>query len=198
MFTGIVEGLRRVVAVADGDGYRRLSIDLETTASRALIGASIAVNGCCLTVEKTEGTVATFCAITETLSKTTLGGLAVGDRVNVEPSLRAGDDLGGHFVTGHVDGVGTVAARDDRSGEVWITVEVPETLADLVVPKGSITIDGVSLTVAAIDGRRVSVALIPHTLAVTTLGGRRTGDRINLEMDTFGKWVRSFLKGRFP
>ncbi len=198
MFTGIVEGLRRVVSIEEGDGYRRFGIDLGPTSFRAVLGASIAVNGCCLTVEGTNGTVATFFAVSETLRKTTLGGLRVGDSVNVEPALRAGDDLGGHFVTGHVDGTAVVVEKQVSSGETWVTVAIPDELTAFVVSKGSITLDGVSLTVAACSGNRISVALIPHTLASTTLALRGVGTLVNVEMDTFGKWVSKLMKERLP
>lgn len=198
MFTGIVEGLRTVTAVLDGDGYRRFGIDLGTSVGRAQIGASIAISGVCLTVERCEGSVAWFCAISETLRRTTLRSLRVGDRVNLEPSLRAGDDLGGHFVSGHVDGVAEVVDVASASGETRVTVQLPADLCSLVVKQGSITLDGVSLTVAAIAQNRVTVALIPHTLAVTTLGQLNVGDRVNVEMDTLGKWISKLMKERSP
>ena len=193
MFSGIVEGLKPVVALRPEAGSMSLSVDLEDLAGGVVTGDSVAIDGCCLTVEAIRGGVATFHAIAETLGLTTLGRLAQGSRVNVERSLRVGDQLGGHFVTGHVDGVGTVAERRDGPDQTWMTVELPRALADFVIHKGSIALDGVSLTVAEAAGSRVSVALIPHTLGHTTLGSRSSGDKLNVECDLIGKWVKRLL-----
>lgn len=157
------------------------------------IGNSVAINGCCLTVVAINGQQWSFEAGTETLSRTNLGRFAPGDPVNLERALPAAGRLGGHFVQGHVDGVGEVATIE-RDGE-WTTIwfRVPEHLTAQMVPKGSITVDGVSLTLVNVERDRFSVALIPHTLSVTTLGTRRVGDAVNIETDILGKYVQKFL-----
>jgi riboflavin synthase len=203
MFSGIVEGLGTVEDVAEESGARRLVIAYAAIAQRSRIGDSIAVNGCCLTVvERSEERFA-FQAGPETLARTNLGELRVGDRVNLERALVAGELLGGHLVQGHVDGTGTVHARD-REGDwemFWVAAEA--TLLRQMVPKGSVAIDGVSLTLVDVLEDRFSIALIPHTLEVTTLGFRRVGDRVNLETDVLAKYVFRYLEtsgvaGRTP
>lgn len=184
MFTGIVEEMGTVVSV---DGPRlRVAADLVT--SDAAVGDSIAVDGTCLTVVTLGDGWWEADVVDETFARTTLGRLAAGDRVNLERPVRAADRLGGHVVQGHVDGVGTVvtAAPDLR-------VRVPDELRRYVVAKGSIAIDGVSLTVAAVHDDGLSVALIPHTIAVTTLGARRPGDGVNLEVDVTAKHVERLV-----
>jgi riboflavin synthase len=189
MFTGIVHSLADVFAVHREGAGRRLEIICPRIAGTAAIGDSIAVNGCCLTVVELSGDRLAFQAGAETLSRTNLGELAPGGKVNLETSLRAGDQLGGHIVMGHIDAVGTVMSRDD-DGE-WTTMwfGYPVRLAGEIVQKGSIAVDGVSLTLVDVENDRFSVALIPHTLRVTTLGNRRPGDRVNLETDILGKYV---------
>lgn len=182
MFTGIVAGTGRCVAVRSGDDGVELEVEapfLDGTRP----GESVAVNGVCLTVTAAEGGRLTFTAVPETLRRTTLGDLRPGDVVNLEPALRWGDPVGGHLVQGHVDGTGTVRALTRRGREVWMAVEAPEALVPFLAPKGSVAVDGVSLTVVTVDGNRFTVALIPHTLERTTLGRRRVGDRVNLEVD---------------
>ena len=193
MFSGIVEGLKPVVQVGAEADRRNLRVDLQELAQGVRPGDSVAIDGCCLTVTVLEGTVAAFDVVGETLRLTTLGSLAPGARVNVERSLRVGDQLGGHFVTGHVEGVGTIVSKEARKDETWLTVELPAGLSDLVIHKGSIAFDGVSLTVASTAGSRVSAALIPHTLAHTTLGSKGKGDRVHVECDLIGKWVKQLL-----
>ena len=193
MFSGIVEGQRRLVQTLREGAALRLVVDLEDLAEGVSIGDSIALRGCCLTVDGLRGSEAAFHLMAETLGLTAFGRLAVGDRVNVERSLRLGDRLGGHFVSGHVDGLGRVTAVDARPEQTDLTLELPGHLAGQVIPKGSISIDGVSLTLAAIEGPRVTVCLIPHTLEVTTLGILKPGDPVHLEMDMIGKWVRQLM-----
>lgn len=195
MFTGIIEHAARITRAEEKEGALALALDLGPCADGVALGDSIAVRGCCLTVEHLDGAVATFHLMGQTLSHSAFGDAAVGQTINIERSLRLGDRLGGHIVTGHLDGVGRVARVEDRPGQWDLTIELPETVADLVIPKGSITIDGVSLTVAHLSGREVTVCIIPHTLEVTTLGSLQPGDPVNLEMDSIGKWVRRLFPG---
>ena len=196
MFTGIVEALGRVGAAETGAaGGRRLRIAVPDEAGwRLAPGESVAVSGVCLTVvDPSPGRLA-FDLAEETLRVTTLGGLAAGDLVNLERPLRLDARLGGHLVLGHVDGVGRVTAVKPEGDGARLEVEAPAGLRPLLIPKGSVTVDGVSLTVAAIEHGAFAVALIPHTLLVTTLGRRRPGDPVNLEMDVIGKYVRGFVE----
>jgi riboflavin synthase len=196
MFTGIVEAMGSVTRLEAGErGGRRLEVAVPAEASwRLLLGESVAVSGVCLTVvDGTPGRLA-FDLGEETLRATTLGSLGAGDAVNLERPLRVDARLGGHLVLGHVDGVGRVVERRPAAGGAWLGVAVPEDLRPLLIPKGSLAIDGVSLTVAALDGATVGVGLVAHTLAVTTLGRRRPGEGVNLEMDVIGKYVRGFLE----
>ncbi|HEY2355536.1 MAG TPA: riboflavin synthase [Gaiellaceae bacterium] len=177
MFTGIV---REVGTVASFDGTR-LVVE---TGTDAAIGDSVAIAGVCLTVTARENGTLAFDVVGETLDRTTLGNLAPGRRVNVEPSLRAGDPLGGHIVQGHVDGVGSLRERAELT---WF--DAPPEITRYCVEKGSIAVDGTSLTVAATDGEGFAVALIPHTLEATTLGALEPGDSVNLEVDVLAKYV---------
>lgn len=193
MFTGIVEGRRRVVGLRREAGSLGLEVDLEDLAQGVRVGDSVALAGCCLTVEELRGTVAAFHLMQETLDLTTFGSLRTGSLVNVERSLRLGDRLGGHLVSGHVDGLGEVTAVDEQAGQTDLRIRLPGSLDRLVVPKGSLSVDGVSLTVAAADGPCVTVCLIPHTLEITTLGLLARGDRVHLEADMIGKWVAKLV-----
>jgi riboflavin synthase len=197
MFTGIVEELGRVRAVMPNAGGARIEIDCNGVLTDAALGDSIAVNGCCLTVvELGPGWWAADAQI-ETLERTTIGSLTAGDPVNLERPLRVGDRLGGHLVLGHVDGVGEITAvQPQPDGSVRVTVRAPEPLARYLVEKGSVTVDGASLTITTVNGAEFGVALIPHTLAVTTLGVRRRGDRVNLEADMIAKHVERLLVTR--
>ncbi len=199
MFTGIIEELGTVRAIVPQEGGVRIEIDATTVVDDAELGASIAVNGCCLTVVEFGPDWWAADAIVETLDRTTIGTLAVGDPVNLERPVRLTDRLGGHVVQGHVDGVGMVAEREQLpDGSTRLRVDVPATvragsLTRYVVEKGSITVDGASLTVADVDDDGFAVALIPHTLAVTTLGVRHPGDTVNLEVDVLAKYVERLL-----
>ncbi len=189
MFTGLVEELGVVEQLYPRGNATDLAIRTEITALDAELGASVAINGCCLTVVKIEKNILTFQAGSETLSRTNLGALKPGDHVNLERSLKVGQRMGGHFVTGHIDGSGTVNARNDDGewAEFWF--EVPEPLARQMAAKGSVAVDGISLTLVDVEKERFSVALIPHTLAVTTLGDRQIGDSVNVETDILAKYV---------
>lgn len=184
-----------MVAAFDGS---RLVVGAPETAGSVAVGDSVSVAGVCLTVvEAGEGRLA-FDVVPETLSRTALGGLATDDRVNLESALRVGDPLGGHVVQGHVDAVGRIrsVAPEGDSRRVWL--DAPETIVRYCVEKGSIAVDGVSLTVAALDDDGFEVALIPHTLSVTTLGGLEPGDEVNLEVDVLAKVVERLLAARLP
>jgi riboflavin synthase len=191
MFTGIV---REVGEVDSFDGSR-LVLAAPETASAATVGDSVAVSGVCLTVVSREAGALAFDVVPETLARTALARLEPGGSVNVEPSLRVGDQLGGHVVQGHVDAVGRVrsVSAEGDGRRVWI--DSPETVR-YCVEKGSIAVDGVSLTVAALDGDGFEVALIPHTLAATTLGGLEAGDEVNLEADALARIVERLLEAR--
>ncbi|HEY3724386.1 MAG TPA: riboflavin synthase [Acidimicrobiia bacterium] len=194
MFTGIVEERGRVRALDRHEGGARIEIDATTVLADAGIGASIAVNGCCLTVvELGDGWWAAD-AVTETLVRTSLGRLAVGDPVNLERPLRLDDRLGGHLVQGHVDGVGELVDRAPLpDGSTRMRFQLPAHLTRYLVEKGSITVDGISLTVAALHDDGFEVAVIPHTLEVTNLGALQAGSEVNLEVDVLAKYVERLL-----
>jgi riboflavin synthase len=194
MFTGLVESLGAVRATADdGQGGKVLTVTEAALAPQLAIGESVAVNGACLTVVERDADSLRFEVGPETLLKTNLGTLRTGDHVNLERSLRVGDRLGGHFVQGHVDAVGSIAERS-RQGE-WETVRFhcPAELTRLMVQKGSIAVDGVSLTLVDVGRDFFTIMLIPHTLANTTLGLKKAGDSVNLEADMLAKHVAKLL-----
>jgi len=196
MFTGIVEELGTVEAVEQQSDAVRLTVRATTALEGTDLGDSIAVNGCCLTVAERTAVTWTADVMAETLAKTGLGSLEPGDRVNLERAARVGSRLGGHLVQGHVDAVGYVVRRDP--GEHWevVTISMPHELAPYVVDKGSITVDGVSLTVVEAHHDGFTVSLIPETLRRTTLGFRASGDALNLEVDVIGKYVARQLELR--
>jgi riboflavin synthase len=194
MFTGLVQSMAEVVAVIDEPPGKRLVIREPHLAADAKIGDSIALAGCCLTVVAIDQDRLAFQAGEETLSRTSLGGLATGSFVNMEAPLKAGEPVGGHFVTGHIDGIGTVVERRDDADWSTIWSRAPAELMRQMASKGSIAVDGVSLTLVDVDEDRFSVALIPHTLANTTLGRLRVGDRVNLETDVLAKYVERQLQ----
>ena len=195
MFTGIVRELGRVESIDGGEAGVRVRIRARETAARAAVGDSVALNGVCLTVTEVGDGLLGFDAVPETLSRSTLGSLRPIVEVNVEPALRAGEPLGGHFVQGHVDGVGRVRAVTPEGDGVRLEVEAPPEILRYCVEKGSIAVEGVSLTVAALTGESLAVALIPHTLQTTTLGGLKPGDAVNLEADVLAKHVERLLAG---
>lgn len=202
MFTGLVEGLGTVKAIVAEVAGLRFTIQppeymrAENSRNRCELGDSIAINGCCLTVIEITSEGWVFQAGSETLSKTNLGRLKNGDEVNLERSLPVDGRLGGHFVQGHVDGVGSVDAIDREGDWVMMTFHVPGPIAQLMVPKGSVAVDGISLTVVTVEDEKFSVALIPHTLSVTTLGRRHVGDTVNIENDILGKYVQKLMVPR--
>lgn len=198
MFTGIVTQRAEVSEVrpvpGSAVGALRLSLRLDSPLSAVAIGDSVSIDGCCLTVVATNGRDLSFEAIPETLRRTTLGALRAGDRVNVEPALRVGDALGGHLVQGHVDGVGTIRATERAGADVRLLIELPPALFGATLPKGSVAVDGVSLTVGECDERSLRVYLIPHTLAVTGLAEKGPGDPVNLEADVVGRYVEHHVR----
>jgi len=194
MFTGLVQSLATVRELKLEDPGARLVITDELTSCRTAVGESIAINGCCLTVVSLDGNAMVFEIGPETLQRTTLGELAGGDPVNLEMSLRLGDPVGGHLVSGHIDGFGVIDQRHDQREWSTYWVRVPNELTRQMASKGSVAIDGVSLTLVDVEEDRFSVALIPHTLKVTTLGARQVGDRVNLETDLLAKYVERQLQ----
>ena len=195
MFTGIVQGVGRIRSREPRGGDATYWIETGPVPLDELaIGASIAVNGACLTATRLEPHAFAADLSRETLALTTLGGLEAGARVNIEKALVAGQPLGGHYVTGHVDGVGHVVSRRDDARSVRVEFEVPEALARYVARKGSVCVDGVSLTVNGVDGRRFDVNLVPHTLEVTTLGDLAPGRPVNLEVDIIARYLERMLE----
>jgi riboflavin synthase len=191
MFTGIVVEQGEVV-----EPPPRLVLRAPQTASDAALGDSVAIDGCCLTLVAIDGDRLSFDAVPETLRRTTLGRLRPGTLVNLEPALRAGDRMGGHVVQGHVDAVGSLASAEPEGDAVNMTFRAPEEVLRYVIEKGSISVNGVSLTVTAFDDESFSVSVIPHTRAVTNLGRLAPGDEVNLEADLFGKYVERLQAGR--
>jgi len=207
MFTGIVEELGRVVRLETVEDSARLTVEAPTVTQDVSLGDSVSVNGCCLTVTAVHGSTFTADLMAETLTRTTLGSQAPGDPVNLERALRAGDRLGGHIVQGHVDA--TAEVLDHRRGEHWdlLRIGLPQEIARYVAVKGSVALDGVSLTVVDVvdasdvapvpgAGASLSVGLIPETLRRTTLGTRRPGERVNLEVDVLAKYAERLLGAR--
>jgi riboflavin synthase len=193
VFTGIVETVGRVAALEPQGAKTRLVLDAPAIAEGLALGASVSVNGACLTLIAARDGQLAFEAVRETLERSSLGDLRVGSRVNLERALRADGRLDGHIVQGHVDDTGRVRALERRGDDVRLAVDCAPGFAELLVPKGSVAIDGVSLTVVGVERTGFDVALIPHTLAATNLGDRAPGDRVNLEADVLGKYVQKYL-----
>jgi riboflavin synthase len=189
MFTGIIEEICSVKSVSGGSGTMTLVVDLGRLAEDAHIGDSIAVSGVCLTITALRGSSATFEASSETLAKSTLGKLRPNSSVNVERALRADGRFGGHFVLGHVDGAAKTKSIQKQGRFAELTFEAPQQLLDQIVPKGSVAIDGISLTVAEMDEKTFTVAVIPETLGRTTLGSTKIGDTVNIETDLIVKSI---------
>ena len=195
MFTGIVEQMGSVKEVTEHQSTRRLLIEGEGLSDMS-VGGSISVSGVCLTATSVDGSVIAVEVVPETLSRTTLGDIEPGDRINLERPMAADGLFDGHLVQGHVDGLGTVTAVETEEGGTVLSVRAPESLQPYLVEKGSIAIDGVSLTVTGVEGPVFTVALIPTTLEVTTIGLRKSGDGVNLEVDIIAKYVEKMLKAR--
>ena len=193
MFTGIVREVGVVVGTEVAGGGKALVVHAPETAARTGVGDSVSINGCCLTATAiVDGTIA-FHAVPETIARTTLGTLEPDGRVNVEPAIRAGEALGGHYVQGHVDAVGRIRSVDDEGEGLRVLLEAPDAVSRYCVEKGSVAVDGVSLTVAALADDGFVVALVPHTLAVTTLSTLRPGQDVNLEADVLAKYVERLI-----
>jgi riboflavin synthase alpha subunit len=195
VFTGIIRERGRVAAVDRGAGGVHLRVEAPATARTVAVGDSVAVNGVCLTAVAADGGVLAFDAVPETIRRSSLGRLEPGDEVNVEPALRVGDPLGGHYVQGHVDGVGRVRSIGSEGDDVRVWIDAAPELLRYLVEKGSVTIEGVALTVTEVDEEGFAVALVPHTLALTTLAALTAGDPVNLEVDVLAKYVERLLAG---
>jgi riboflavin synthase len=194
VFTGIIETVGHVAAIDSQSEKTRFAIDAPAVTDALPIGASVAVNGTCLTVVAVTGGQIVFEAVRETLDRSSLGDLRTGSRVNLERAMRADGRLDGHIVQGHVDGTGRVRAIERQGDDVRFAVDCDPEFAALLVPKGSIAIDGVSLTLVQVEDASFDVALIPHTLVATNLADRKPGDRVNLEADVLGKYVQKYLE----
>ncbi|MEX2487065.1 MAG: riboflavin synthase [Nitriliruptoraceae bacterium] len=195
MFTGIIEEIGRIRALSRLGDAARIEITAHEVISDVSVGDSIAVDGCCLTVTLAGDDYFAADLMAETLRASTLGARSAGEDVNLERALRADGRLGGHLVQGHVDGIGTIRGFEERPGTRFLDISVPVELGHLFVPKGSIAIDGVSLTIVDTDADHVRVGIIPHTAAATTLGLRTTGDNVNVEVDVIAKHVARLLAG---
>jgi riboflavin synthase len=196
MFTGLVEDVGTIVRLDRRSDAMVLAIATRAIDAAGLaLGESVAVNGVCLTVTERSASQFTVLAGAETLRRTNLGELRIQHKVNLERALRVGDRLGGHLVSGHVDAVGEIGSRRDLGANIEIVIQAPRAALRYVVEKGSITVDGISLTVNRVDDYSFGVALIPHTVEQTTLAARRIGDKVNLEVDVIGKYVEKLLGG---
>ncbi|MEW9124600.1 MAG: riboflavin synthase [Thermotaleaceae bacterium] len=193
MFTGLIEEIGKIQSVLKGTKSAKLVIQAQQVLEGVQLGDSIAVNGVCLTVTDFMSTRFAVDVMAETMNKTNLDSLVSGSRVNLERALRIGDRLGGHLVSGHIDGVGHIEDFLKEDNAVWVSITAPSQILKYIVPKGSIAIDGISLTVAYIDEKKFKVSVIPHTKNVTTLLSKAPGDKVNLECDMIGKYIERFL-----
>ncbi len=193
MFTGIIEHLTSVKNLSLKAGGGELFLDFSGFYDDLAVGESIAINGVCLTVKEISGEVVGFDISHETLKKTTLGRLRYAESVNIERALRVGDRMGGHFVTGHVDGIGTIKGKKPSADQCTLSFSVEKKFTDMMIEKGSVAIDGISLTIVDLADGAFSVALIPYTVSLTTLGFRKAGDPVNIEVDMMGKWIKKLL-----
>jgi riboflavin synthase len=195
VFTGIVRERGRVAGLERGREVFRLRVEAPRTAAEVGVGDSVSVNGVCLTAVAVDDGALSFDAVPETLRRSSLGRLDTGDEVNLEPALRVGDPLGGHYVQGHVDGIGRVRSARSEGGDVVVWIDAVPELLRYLVEKGSVTVEGVALTVTQIDAGGFAVALVPHTLAETTLAGLAAGEPVNVEVDVLAKYVERLLPG---
>ena len=193
MFSGIIETVGRVRTVRSGEGGARIATEAGGLLDGVKLGDSISINGACMTVVEFAGQVFEADVSPESLRMTNLGGLKAGDGVNLERALALGDRLGGHMVTGHIDGLGEIRGRRADGDSIWLTVAAPPEVMRYIVFKGSVAVDGISLTVAACDEDSFSIAIIPHTSEATTLTEKKDGEAVNLEADLIGKYVEKLL-----
>ena len=196
MFTGIIEGLGAVAAIRPVGQGKRLAITAGFELAGTKVGDSIAVSGACLTAVAIAGRQFEIDVSPETLARTTLGAARVGERVNLERALRLSDRIDGHLVSGHTDGTGVIASREAAGNAVIVTVAVPEALTRYMIVKGSVAVDGVSLTINRIEADRFSVSIIPYTSGLTTIGFKQKGEGVNIEVDMIGKYVEKFLSAQ--
>ena len=195
MFTGIIEGLGNIAAIRSSGQGNRVTIEAGFALDQTKIGDSISVSGACLTAVKIEGRRFEVDVSPETLNTTIFGQAKVGDRVNLERAMRFSDRIDGHLVSGHIDGTGIVKQREIQGNAVIVTIEVAESLTRYMIAKGSVAVDGISLTINSCDAGSFSISIIPHTAKLTTIGFKNRGDRVNIETDMIGKYVERFLAG---
>jgi riboflavin synthase len=193
MFTGIIEGLGTITAVRSSGAGRRLTVEAGFDLSGSKIGDSISVSGACLTAVQIGARRFDVDVSPETLAKTTFGDARVGERVNLERAMRLSDRIDGHLVSGHIDGIGAIDSRDAVGNAIVVAITVPEGLARYMIVKGSVAVDGISLTINSLEPGRFSISIIPHTAGLTTIGIKRKGDRVNIETDMIGKYVEKFI-----
>jgi len=196
MFTGIIEGLGAIAAIRPSGQGRRLTVDADFELAGSKIGDSISVSGACLTAVRIAGRRFDADVSPETTAKTTFGAARLGERVNLERAMRLSDRIDGHLVSGHIDGTGVIESRDAVGNVLVVTIGVPEDLARFMIVKGSVAVDGVSLTINTLEPGRFSVCIIPHTASMTTVGFKPKGGRVNIEADMIGKYVERFLSAR--
>lgn len=196
MFTGIIEGLGSIDTLRSAGRGKRLTVEADFTLDQTKIGDSIAVNGACLTVVKIGGKKFEVDLSPETLATSTFESAKRGDRVNLERAMRLSDRIDGHLVSGHVDGIGVIKKQEKLGNTLMVTVAVPETLSRYMIHKGSIAVDGISLTINVCESQSFTVSIIPHTARLTTIGMKKKGDRVNIETDMIGKYVERFSRGQ--
>jgi len=196
MFTGIIEGLGAIAAIRPSGQGRRLTVDADFELTGSKVGDSLSVSGACLTAVRIAGRRFDADVSPETTAKTTFGAARVGERVNIERALRLSDRIDGHLVSGHIDGTGVIESRDAIGNVLVVTIGVPEDLARFMIVKGSVAVDGISLTINTLEPGRFSVCIIPHTAGLSTVGFKPKGARVNIEADMIGKYVERFLSAR--
>lgn len=196
MFTGIIEGMGKITGIRSAGEGRRLAVDADFPLEGSKIGDSIAVNGACLTAVTISGSRFEVDVSPETIDKTTLKNIKIGERVNIERALRLSDRLDGHLVSGHIDGTGRITYKNNYANAILVGFSVDETVSRYMIKKGSVAIDGISLTINSCDQKNFEVSIIPHTASITTIGIRRVGDAVNIETDMIGKYVEKFLTNK--
>jgi riboflavin synthase len=196
MFTGIIEGLGTIREIRPEGQGKRLTVDADFILEQTKIGDSISVSGACLTVVTMNNKRFTVDVSPETLAKTTFKNAKIGDRVNLERALRLSDRIDGHLVSGHIDGIGTITLKQNLGNAIIVTFKVPEFISHYMIQKGSVAVDGISLTINNCDGSGFDVSIIPHTAEMTTIGLKKAGDLVNIETDMIGKYVERFVDGK--